>query len=130
MGAILSAPLALPGLAMSAAASLIYALAASLWVATAGPREALLQGTRGISAVVARAALQLLLSLALSLPESVSESVSESVIESVSESVIPVSAEVKPVAALVSSEQAATDTREMGKSKLNKSTDRRFMLPS
>lgn len=66
MGAILSAPLALPGLAISAAASLVYALAASLWLATAGPREALLQGTRGISAVVARAALQLLLSLALS----------------------------------------------------------------
>ena len=67
MGAILSAPFALPGLALSAAASLVYALTASLWVATAGPREALLQGSRGVTAVVARAALQLLLSLVLSM---------------------------------------------------------------
>lgn len=62
MGAILS----LPGLALSGIASIAYGLAATIWVATAGPREMFLQGSRGVASVVARAALQLLASLVLS----------------------------------------------------------------
>ena len=49
------------------AASAVYALLGAVWLITAGPRNALLRGGRGVTSVVTRAALQLLVSLVLSM---------------------------------------------------------------
>ena len=57
----------LPGLALSGLASAAYALGVALWVATSGPREVILEGSRSAASVVAKAALQLLVSLLLSI---------------------------------------------------------------
>ena len=53
-------------LGVGAVASLFYAVLGSLWLATAAPRNAIMQGSRSMAAILIRAALQLLLSLLLS----------------------------------------------------------------
>ena len=58
--------LGLPALAASTAAAALYAALGGLWLATEGPRESLLRGSRSVASVAARVALQLLISLVLS----------------------------------------------------------------
>ena len=54
-------------LALSAVASLAYAVIGAIWYYTTGPRQVLLQGSRAVAAIVLRVALQLFISLLLSI---------------------------------------------------------------